>query len=219
MAICAHYLDFQHERSSRALVAWAQWIRTAVWASAPLFFAAFAICTQAKELSPNIKDLIGMTNGSNTDEYPLGWIKMSGCTFGQSLILCSILKNGKQEGLILQRKDHQPKTIGESVPTLITDAIAIKNARSFESLAFYCYPKQSDPQKTEGFEIFAEVRFAKRCDVKTTLIQRAWTMNLSSGKFEQIHNTSDLVCEYGNRFRGEPEFRSGCPGYSPMPSQ
>lgn len=229
MAACVRFmrvilLILQHMRFcvSPGLGAWSRSASKAFELSAPVLFlvlAVTAIHAQAKTPTPNIKDLIGMTNGSNANEYPLGWRKLNDCTYGRSLILCSMLKNEKQEGMILQKKSYQSKTIGESVPALITDAVALTRPDTYESLAFFCYPKQSDPNKTESFEIFAEVRFAKRCDVKTALIHRAWRMNLSTGKFEQISNTKDLVCEYGYRFRGEPEFRRGCPGYSPMPSK
>lgn len=228
MAICVRLINatrsfwqkcFSHTNAVGALDLWQRRFVGVVASVLVALLPVTETCAEAKEPVPNIKDLVGMTNGSNTDEYPLKWRKLGGCTYGRSLILCSMLKNGKQEGMILQKLSREPKKIGESVPALITDAIAIKHPRDYDNLAFYCYPKQSDPNKTEAFEIFAEVRFAKRCDVKTTLIQRAWTMNLSTGKFEQVSNTKDLVCEYGLTFRGEPEFRSGCPGYSPIPSQ
>ena len=218
------FLILQHMRfcDSAGLGAWSRSASNTFKLSAPVLFvvlAVTAIHAQAKTPTPNIKDLMGLTNGSNTNEYPLGWKWMGDCTYGKSLIVCSKLKNENQEGMILQKLAREPRKNGENVPALITDAIQISHPRGYDNLAIYCYPKQSDPNKTRGFEIFAEVRFANRCDVTTTLIHRAWTMNLSTGKFEQLGYTRSLVCEYGLAFRGEPEFRSGCPGYSPMPSQ
>jgi hypothetical protein len=130
-----------------------------------------------------------------------------------------MIKNGNQQGLVLQKQLYEPTKNGEKVPATITDAIALKRPNTYDSFSFYCYPFDVNPKIVKGYSIFAEVRFAKRCDVTTKNIQRAWTMNLASGKFEKVNDTKNLICEYGYSLRGEPEFRSGCPGYTPIPSQ
>jgi hypothetical protein len=118
MAIYVHLLSatrcFQQKHLSHfsAVGALELWQRRFFGLGASVLVALLAVtatCAEAKEPVPNIKDLVGMTNGSNTDEYPLGWRKLSGCTYGRSLILCSMLKNGKQEGIILQKLSLEPK--------------------------------------------------------------------------------------------------------------
>lgn len=171
-----------------------------------------------KTVQPDIRDLIG-AQVVGTNQYPLGWQNLNDCSYGRSLILCSMLKNGDKQGLILQKQSYEPRKKGEKVPATITDAIELKRPNTYDNFAFYCYPLDADPKVIKGYSIFAEVRFAKRCDVTTKIIQRAWIMNLDSGKFERVNNTSNLICEYGYALRGEPEFRSDCPGYSPIPSK
>ena len=180
---------------------------------------SFTAPALGKTMPPDIRDLIGMTNGSNTSKYPLGWIRTGDCTYGRSLVICSMLKNGDQQGLILQRQSYEPKRNGENVPAIITDAMKVFKPNSYDHLAFYCYFEGEELSNYDSFKIFSEVRFPKRCDIKTKTIIHAWTMNLETGKFERVSNTKGLLCEYGYTLRGEPEFRNGCPGYSSIPSE
>jgi hypothetical protein len=179
---------------------------------------SFTAPALGKTMPPDIRDLIG-AQVVGTTQYPFGWQNLNDCSYGRSLILCSMLKNGNKQGLILQKQSYEPRKKGEKVPATITDVIELKRPNTYDNFAFYCYPLDADPKVIKGYSVFAEVRFAKRCDVTTKIIQRAWTMNLDSGKFEKVNDTKNLICEYGYSLRGEPEFRSGCPGYTPIPSQ
>lgn len=96
---------------------------------------------------------------------------------------------------------------------IVTDAIRVDNPTSNHKFSRLCYWPADEAKKTES-NIFANVGFAKFCDMKTTLIRRAWKVNLQTGKFDPIPNTKGLVCEYGFVSLGEPDFREGCPTYN-----
>ncbi len=179
---------------------------------------SFTAPALGKTVQPDIRDLIG-AQVVGTTQYPLGWTLVGDCSSTESLIICSKIKNKNLEGVVAIKRVYQPNKPGDKVPGIITDATALRRPNTYDSFSFYCYPLDADPKTVKGYSIFAEVRFAKRCDVTTKIIQRAWTMNLVSGKFEIVSDTKNLICEYGYSLRGEPEFRSSCPGYTPIPSQ
>lgn len=157
----------------------------------------------------SLKALIGLEIVGTT--YPNGWTQIGSDGFGSSPYTLSTLRNSKTYGLLLERKMAEPKK-GERIHVVVTDAIRVNDPTNQLKFSRLCYFAGDESRKTES-NIFANVGFAKFCDLKTTLIRRAWKVNLQTGKFDSIQNTKGLICEYGFVSIGDTDFREGCPTY------
>jgi hypothetical protein len=175
---------------------------------ASLSTEAFAADKPLKQL-PRPVDLIGLEIVSPI--YPSGWKLIGSDGFGTSPFVLNTLRNGETYGLTLEKLLAKPKK-GEPIRVRITDAIRVDNPTSQLRFARLCYFSGDESKKTES-NIFANVGFVRYCDLKTTLIRRAWKANLQTGKFDEIKDTKGLVCEYGFVSIGDTDFREGCPTY------
>ena len=164
---------------------------------------------KAVKLAPNPAELIGLETIGPI--YPNGWNQIGSDGFGSSEYMLTTLRNGNSYALLLKRQLNTPKA-GERIHSVITDAIRVDNPTSQLKFSRLCYFSGDEAKKTES-NIFANVGFARYCDMKTTLIRRAWKANLQTGKFDPIKDTKGLVCEYGFVSIGDTDFREGCPTY------
>lgn len=160
---------------------------------------------------PDPRSLIGLEiAGVN---YPNGWKQIGSDGFGSSSTILTTLKNGKHYAFTLERRTNLSKP-GEKIKiirSLVTDAILVSNPTSYHQFARRCYFDEKD---ADHGMIYAEVGFRRFCDMKTTLVKRAWRINVETGRFERIANTKGLTCEFGLISVGEPDFREGCPTYN-----
>jgi hypothetical protein len=170
--------------------------------------AAFA-ADKAAKISPDPGELIGLETIGPF--YPFGWTQIGSDGFGSSPFMLSTLRNGNLYALLLQRQLNEPKR-GDRIRAVVTDAIRVDNPTSQLKFSRLCYFAGDESKKTES-NIFANVGFARYCDLKTTLIRRAWKANLQTGKFDEIKDTKGLICEYGFVSVGDTDFREGCPTY------
>ncbi len=163
------------------------------------FKATESTAKTAPKIAPT--ELIGLeTNGPF---YPDGWKQVASTGFGKSLVILTTLRRGKQYAMLLERQTNMPKP-GERIRSVVTDAISLRNAISYHQTAHLCYAPGQEPSKTTA-NYLAEVGFAKYCDMKTTLIYRAWKINLQTGKFDVVPSTKGMVCEFGYISIGEPD--------------
>lgn len=159
---------------------------------------------------PAPKELIGLeTNGPF---FPSGWKQIGSDGFGRSPYILTTLRRDKTYAMLLERQLNEPKK-GERIRAVVTDAIGVGNPTSYHRFSHLCYFPGEEATKTTS-NILAEIGFTKYCDMKTTLIRRAWRINLETGKFDPLISTKGLTCEYGYVSLGEPDFREGCPTYS-----
>lgn len=180
---------------------------TSVMMTACFFIGSFAVAEPSPP--PNPADLIGreITGVS----YPDGWKMVVSDGFGKSLYTFSVLKNGKRYAMLLKKKTNVPKP-GERATNRVTDALAVTDPTNRHKFSHVCYFNEKNYQ--EGESIYAEVGFARFCDMKTTLIKRAWRINLETGHFDKLPSTKGLTCGFGYVAAGEPDFREGCPTYN-----
>lgn len=164
---------------------------------------------KAVKQPPNPEDLVGLETIGPI--YPYGWQQIGSDGFGSSQYILTTLRNGNFYALLLKRQLNAPKN-GERILSAITDAIRVDNPTSELKFSRLCYFAGDEAKKTES-NIFANVGFARYCDMKTTLIRRAWKANLQTGKFDPIKDTKGLICEYGFVSIGDTDFREGCPTY------
>lgn len=165
----------------------------------------------AQQTAPTPKDLIGLE--IKGPFYPWGWEQIGSSGFGSSPYILTTLKlsNKKIYAMLLKRQINKPKK-GERIHSIVTDAIRVDNPTSYHRFARLCYLPDDEPNKLKS-TIFADVGFAKYCDMKTIIVKRAWKVNLETGKFDAL-STKGLVCEFGLVSVGEPDFREGCPTYN-----
>ncbi len=170
---------------------------------------AFAIDKIAAS-KPDPTDLIGIeTNGPF---FPSGWKQVGSDGFGRSPYILTTLRRDKTYAMLLEKQLNEPKK-NERIRTVVTDAIRVGNPTSYHRFSRLCYFSDTEATKTTS-NILAEVGFVKYCDMKTTLIRRAWRINLETGKFDSLTSTKGLICEYGLVSLGEPDFREGCSSYN-----
>jgi hypothetical protein len=178
-----------------------------------VFFHTF-ICTTFSALAkpaaqPNPADLIGQEITGVS--YPNGWVMVASDGYGKSPYIFSVLKNKKQYAILLKKKINKSKT-GERTKSLVTDALLVADPTNYHKFSHVCY--FSEKNKREGESIYAEVGFARFCDMETKAIKRAWRVNLETGHFDQLPSTKNLSCGFGYVAAGEPDFRENCPTYS-----
>jgi hypothetical protein len=171
---------------------------------------AIVAADKARPTKTDPKDLIGIeTYGPS---YPSGWTQIGSDGFGASPYILTTLQRNKSYALLLKKQLNEPKG-GGRIRSVVTDAIDVSNPTSYHRFSRLCYFHGEEATKTNS-NIFAEVGFAKYCDMKTTLIRRAWQINLKTGKFDFLTTTKGLTCEYGFVSLGEPDFREVCPTYN-----
>lgn len=163
---------------------------------------------------PDPRRLIGLEITGTS--YPDSWKQIGSDGFGRSPIILTTLQNKSKRSyaLVLEKQLNIPRSgqKTKTIQSIVTDAIAVKNPTSYHQFARRCYFE--NPLDAEKNTIYAEVGFNHYCDMKTSLIRRAWQINLATGKFDPITNTHGLTCEFGLISIGEPDFREGCPTYN-----